>query len=215
VPSRRRLLGAVSASLACVAGCATSDTDTTPGGETITDPTVVRLRNPGGERALVTPRDQTGDGQLIQTRAAADGLSVPPGVSTSDERALDSLLADTAFDRETLFVIEEYPMSCRDYHVQSLYWSPGWIELEYCRRLRPPDVSCVADQRDTVAIVVRVPGEVSRDPIVRTGGNSECPDREYAVIDETPTDGTNATSATATQNATSATAETDTSGGDA
>lgn len=187
----------MSASLACVAGCATSD-DTTPGGETITDPATVTVRNPGSQRAVTTRRtDSIVIEELIRTRPAADDLSTTADTPPSEQTAFESFLANTSFDNETVYVTQSQPKSCREYRVQSLYWSPRWIELDYCKRLRPPDASCATDRRDAVAILVRIPGEVSRDPTIRTGSDTSCPDPEYAVIDETATNQT-ATNAMAT-----------------
>lgn len=213
MPSRRRLLQAVSASIVGVAGCATSDDtdgsgDSTPN-ETITDPATVTVRNPGAERAVRMSGGETLTGdELLRTRRAADDLSLAAGVSTDDVTAFERFLDDTSFDSETLFVTQSWPESCQAYRVQSLYWSPRWIELDYCQTLRAPDVPCAVDRRDAVAVFVRVPGEVSRDPTIRTGNASSCPDTEYAVIDATATNGT-AADATATETTAASTATAD------
>lgn len=199
-PTRRALLGSLSVGV--LAGCLGGD-DSEPESVrrqtsgTETDPAVLKIRNPDGERVLLDGSRTGDEGEPIAVRSelvtsadrAADVLAAD-GVADADRSRLRSFLDGTDFDAETVYVAPAGVESCERLKIHSVSWEPGRVEYEYCRELRPPDEACEADARVALALVFRLPvaldgrlsgsGASGRSPCRRTG-------TDYAVIDANAT----------------------------
>ena len=199
-PTRRALLSSLSVGV--LAGCLGGDE---PGSESVrrrvsgteTDPTVLKIRNPDGERVLVDGSEADDEGEptpisheLVASAARADDLLIAEGVADADRDRVQSFLDETDFDAETVYVAPAGVESCDRLDVHSVSWRPGRVEYEYCRELRPPDEACEAGARVALALVFRLPvaldgrlsgsGASGRSPCRRT-------ETDYAVIDENAT----------------------------
>ncbi len=199
-PTRRRFLGALPAAVA-VAGC--SGTDDTPvagdgrptrmnsaGHEQ--DPSVRKPRNPTGRRVILDPdADRSLRWGLIGTRERADRLSFAAGVPAPDAESARAFFDATDFSAQAVFVSHREIESCYRYRINSVFWEPGRIELEYCRGLRSPDVRCEADATEVVGICIRIP-EPLEGELTGTGASGRLPcrnvDVEWNVIDGNATE---------------------------
>ncbi|ELZ61552.1 MULTISPECIES: hypothetical protein [Halorubrum] len=196
-PTRRALLGSLSVGV--LAGCLGGAGD--PNSESVqrqtsgteTDPAVLKIRNPDGERVLVDGSETNDEGgpvavrsELVTSADRAAELTVAEGVADADRSRLRSFLDETDFDAETVYVAPAGVESCERLDIHSVSWDPGHVEYDYCRELRPPDEACEADTRVVLALIFRLPvtldgrltgsGASGRSPCQRTG-------TEYAVID--------------------------------
>jgi len=198
-PTRRTLLrGGVLGAVAALAGCSGPDD---PGPESVrrrtsgtdTDPTVLKPRNPSGDRILVDGSEVDAEGEpiavgreLVTSAERAADLLTAEGVPDADRERIRSFLDETDYDAETVYVSPAGVRSCERLHVASVSWDPGRVEYEYCRELRPPDEACEADARVALALIFRLPvvldgrlngsGSSGRSPCRTTG-------TEYGVID--------------------------------
>ncbi|ELZ35503.1 hypothetical protein [Halorubrum tebenquichense] len=200
-PTRRALLGSLSVGV--LAGCLGGTGD--PGPEstrqqvsgTETDPTVLKIRNPDGERVLLDGGETDDEGEpipigrrLVTSADRADDLVVAEGVADADRSRLRSFLDETDFDAETVYVARAGVESCERLEIHSVSWDPGRVEYEFCSELRPPDEACEAGTRVALALVFRLPvaldgrltgsGASGRSPCRRT-------ETDYAVIDANAT----------------------------
>ena len=221
-PTRRALLRSASLGALALGGCLGTETGgddpNSDSGSTSTtgsdgDPTVLKVRNPGG-RAVVVDRgvgDDDGDAdgdendgiagdadpdpaplgrELVTSDERAAELTVAPGVSEEDRSRVRAFLDDTDYESETVFVAPASIESCYRFRIRSVSWQPGHVEYEYCRELRPPDATCEAGTRDAVGILFRLPVAL-RSRLSGSGSSGRSPCRavgtEYDRIDANAT----------------------------
>ncbi|WP_233138682.1 hypothetical protein [Halorubrum salipaludis] len=219
-PTRRALLRSASLGALALGGCLRTDP---PGGDGATstsrstagsddDPTVLTVRNPGGE-AAVLDRAAGGDGsdgddgagggsdeadtdpapvsrEIVTTDDRAAELTVAAGVDEADRSRVRSFLDDTDYETETVFVARAGIKSCYRLRIRSVSWRPGRVEYEYCRELRPPDAACEAGARDAVGLLFRLPAALD-SRLTGSGASGRAPCRavetEYDRIDANAT----------------------------
>ncbi|QAU11812.1 hypothetical protein EKH57_03050 [Halorubrum sp. BOL3-1] len=199
--TRRALLGSLS--VGALAGCLggagdpTSESVQRQVSGTETDPTVLKLRNPDGERVLVDGSETDDEGEpisvgreLVTSAERADDLTVAGGVSDADRSRVRSFLDEADYDAETVYVARAGVESCQRLDIHSVSWEPGHVEYEYCRELRPPDEACEAGTRVALALIFRLP--VALDGrLTGSGASGRTPCRttgtDYAVIDANAT----------------------------
>jgi len=208
-PTRRALLSSVP--LGALAGCLGVDARSEGDREsprrrasgTDPDPTLLKARNPNGERVLLDAAESNGDGdptpvsrELITSEDRSAELSVAEGVSDADRSRIRSFLEATDYDAETVYASRAGVRSCYRLRIQSVSWEPQRVEYRYCRELRPPDAACEADERVALALLFRLP--VALDGrLSGTGASGRSPCRgvetEYEAIDANATVPGNAT----------------------
>ncbi|WP_424015235.1 hypothetical protein ACOZ35_04365 [Halorubrum xinjiangense] len=200
-PTRRALLrslplgvgGALAGCLGGSAGDPEAESDRQQASGIESDPTVLKPRNPDGESVLLDGSETNDEGEpisigreLVASADRAAELLAAEGVADADRERIRSFLDETDYDAETVYVARAIVDSCERLVIRSVSWDPGHVEYEYCSELRPPDESCEADARVTLALLFRLP--VALDgPITRSGASGHSPcrttDTEYAVID--------------------------------
>lgn len=216
-PTRRALLRSASLGALALGGCLGTETrgdrPGSTGGSTAgrdDDPTVLKVRNPGGRAAVVDLADESdgGDGsdgetdesggtdpvplgrELVTTADRAAELTVAAGVADEDRSRVRSFLDDTDYETETVFVARAGIESCYRFRIRSVSWQPGRVEYEYCRELRPPEAACEADGRDAVGILFRLPAALD-SRLTGSGASGHAPCRavgtEYDRIDANAT----------------------------
>lgn len=210
-PTRRSLLGSAALGvLGTFAGCSgASDPESASvrrqASGTDPDPTVLKPRNPDGDRILLDGSDVDGEGEpisvgreLVTSAERASDLLVAEGVADADRERIRSFLDATDYDAETVYVSPAGIRSCQRLEIDSVSWRPGRVEYEYCRELRPPDEACEADTMVTLGLLFRLPA-VLDDRIRGAGSSGRSPcrttDTEYAVIDGNASVPGNATAA--------------------
>ncbi|RLM51763.1 hypothetical protein [Halorubrum sp. Atlit-28R] len=211
-PTRRALLdSAALGAVGALAGCFGDDPADGSGpvarssavSGTDTDPTVVKPRNPDGDRVLVDGSEATDDGEpvsvgreLVTTADRAAELLPAEGVAEEDRRRVREFFDETDYDAETVYVSPAGILSCQRLEIDSVSWRPGRVEYEYCRELRPPDAACEADTRVAMALLFRLPVALD-ERIGGSGSSGRSPCRttntEYSVIDGNATVPGNAT----------------------
>lgn len=203
-PSRRQVLLGAPAALLGLAGCSDAAGPTRADRATGADPGTVRTRDRGTVRdpAVVKPRNLDGgpvivdpgaEGrrsvgrELVGDRSRAAELAFAPGVPREHVRSARAFLDATDFSAESIYVSHAHIEACYRFRIHSVTWDRPRrrVEFEYCRELRPPDVHCRADARETVGIVFRIPTPL--DLGLRgsgSSGRSPCrgSDREWGVI---------------------------------
>lgn len=193
-PTRRALLrGALPVAFG-LAGCSGSDEQavarTRSRSGSLQDPPVSKPRNPEEDTVLIDSEDDSPVyGEVITDRSRIDQLEFEPGVPGDDVESARAFLEATDFSEETLYLTQRRIDSCERLRIQSLSWERREIEFEYCRELRPPDVRCVADRREALALVFRIPEVLDIDPQnYGSSGHSPCrdTDTDYERIDVGP-----------------------------
>lgn len=112
------------------------------------------------------------DRELVGDRSRAAALAFAPGVPREHARSARAFLDATDFSAESIYVSHARVESCYRFRVHSITWDRPRrrVEFEYCRELRPPDVRCRADARETVGLVFRIPVPLDLD--LRESGSS-------------------------------------------
>jgi len=180
-PTRRGLLGAVGL-LVATAGCGgdgrrddtptptvaadperTVETDTDSGDGV---PPTLRLqggedtppvrRSPDGRRRRPVDSDDWNLDSWLLDRAATETLRVAPG----GREAVQSFLADTDFETETVYVQSMRTSTCHTVTLCSVSWGGDGIETEYGRQLKPYTAACEADTRVYESRLIRIPTEI-------------------------------------------------------
>lgn len=191
VPTRRRVLGGGAALLAALAGCngagdASRSTDTVAGDghdrpdNVAMDPPTVTLRRPASRDPAVDVVEA--DGEPTPTAERERRRAVRRGFVTTPEAA--SLLRirdvegaararefvdETDFDEAFLFIDRGNVAQCFEQLLCFVTWSQSELRLTYAEVYRDYDVDCDADERDSVARLVRLTGSV--DPArIESGG---------------------------------------------
>jgi hypothetical protein len=202
--SRRRLLQAVTALTAGLAGCggfsgSTSRSDAVADGErdppdsnSETDPPQLvaraaterpplRLADPdengtdeGDPERRLGPRD---DYAVIDSRETADRLTLADGVTVEGNDDLASFLEATAFDEETLYLQTNAVQGCFRLELCWVSWGPREIETDYARTLLPYDEACTVDAQFYESRLIRLPVALDADEVNSYGtsiGSGSC-----------------------------------------
>lgn len=185
-PSRRSVLAAVAGSVAGLAGC-NADVERSQARSGTTgrdaDPTVHRVRNPGGDRVVSDPGGVVG---VVADRPRAESLQFADGVPDDAVADARAFLRATDFDDQSVFVYTRQIESCYRLRVKRIVWTPRRFDVERCTQLRPPDERCAADQRDALALLFRVDDRLGTEiTSVSSSGGTCSGDVEYAVLNET------------------------------
>jgi hypothetical protein len=212
---RRQLLRATPALLLGLAGCSAADgsstfaagngddrEDSVEKSGIESDPPVQTARNPREREPVLveTVRDEERHFQdnIVSSRERAEEIEFAAGVSEDDATAVRQFLGETDFTTQSLYIVQRSVKSCYRIRIHSIAWSQQRVEYSYCRELRPPDVACEAEERDALALLIRI--DESLDMDVRSAGASghfpcENADTNYDRIEETakPTNGTSTT----------------------
>ena len=172
-PSRRAILASLgTGATALLAGCGGTDSTGTPTQRAtpIEQYTAELTRSTGDRppvRGLSDDRDTAGSDEatptpeptLSRTLASADdAAAVEFTDGATNVAAVRSLLAETAFTDECVFVYQTRVRAC--YRLQLNYVSrdpDGDPSFEFCTVIRDADVACERERTDYVAAFVRLP----------------------------------------------------------
>ncbi|WP_459194339.1 hypothetical protein [Halosimplex sp. J119] len=185
--TRRRALQTAVGLAAGFAGCndtGDSDGSPTPAADrhpddhVAQDPEHVTLRGSDyelGDRLawFLDPDDRPTDGRtverrdrvtrgLVADRATAETLTIDDAAVAETEfsdsaEAVREFVAETDFDRETLYLHHELTDECYRLVLCYVSWADREVEISYGQFLRDHDVACEADARDGQATLVRIP----------------------------------------------------------
>jgi len=169
--ARRGFLAGVVGVATALAGCSASESHRSPpeSGTVVTDYVATTMRSAGDRPPIVAPREDTGGG-------STDGSSTPEPItlhtveSESDAEAVEfaddatnvaaarRLLAETAYDSESVFVFQTRVGEC--YRLRLNYVTrddDGDPNLQFCRVIRDAHTACERGAFDRAATLVRLP----------------------------------------------------------
>ncbi|WP_435115704.1 hypothetical protein [Halolamina sp. C58] len=192
--ARRSFLTGVVGVAAALAGCSASDSHRSPpeDGTIVTDHVTATTRAPGDQPPIVAPRDDTGGGSTDGT-STAEPLSLHTVESESDAEAFEfaedatnvaaarRLLAETAYDSESVFVFQTRVGEC--YRLKLNYVTrsgDGDPNLQFCRVIRDAHTACERGAFDRTAALVRLPFPGEEYDGLSAGSGGSCgpiPDR--------------------------------------
>jgi hypothetical protein len=189
-PTRRALLHGAAGLTTALAGCGglldgsgestrtvpPDERDGGPGSGSATDPERLLLRvdtdrspiwlaeSSGGTGGRPTPsrRDRWRDAIIVDESARADRISV---AETVDGDRIESFLAATDFDSETVYVEMGAVEECFRLELCQVSWTPTELSTDYTRRSRPYTERCAADGWVIEARLIRIPDAIEADDV--------------------------------------------------
>jgi len=192
-----------------LAGCGESATDTATdsasvpperGDRTVPDHRMVRSTD---ERPAVWFRDadetaatETNDRAPVY----ADGRGFVASSDDADRlrfadvegaQAARQFVDDTDFDAATVYLLTRSVRECLTLELCNVTWTENDVEFDFGSRHRDADVSCRADARDGVSVLVRIPEALDPDAINSYGSSwssSPCGRRRPPAEDDTTTE---------------------------
>lgn len=179
--TRRRLLTTAAAGFCgALAGCnefSPGERSETPGDHGLPnverDPKHLSLRGPE-DRALYwlaeeetdehspSPSERHGGRELIASVETADRVRFPDHV---DADAAGEFLAETDFESETVYVESRRVNACFELRLCYVEWASNDVETQYGSSYRDPDVRCETDERQTAAVMIRIPDALDPDRV--------------------------------------------------
>jgi hypothetical protein len=146
-----------------------------PPANSTTDPETARVRvadgrppiwlaGPDGDEGRPTPRD----GSRHLSSIVVDSRSRAERVETVDTPAAEharSFVANTSFDRETIYIETHRVRDCFRLDLCTVSWHATTVETDYGRRVRPYDEACGADDWAAESWLVRIPTALSEDEV--------------------------------------------------
>jgi hypothetical protein len=189
-PTRRALLQGAAGLTATLAGCSSLTDDSTeptptasedtitdgPASGSATDPDVLLVRtntdrppmwlgdpeSEGDGRPTPSERDRWRDSVIVDDSARADRISV---ADTVDSDRVESFLAETDFESETVYVEMGQVGECFRLELCQISWTPTEISTDYARRTRPYTERCDVDESVFEARLIRIPDAIEEDDV--------------------------------------------------
>jgi hypothetical protein len=189
-PTRRALLHGAAGLTTALAGCSglldgsTESTRTAPrdgsgggpGSGSVTDPETLLVRvdtdrppiwlarpnSEAGGRPTASERDRWRESIVIDDTARADRLDV---VENVDREQVESFLAATDFEVETVYVEMGAVEECFRLDLCHIGWTPTEISTDYTRRTRSYTERCAVDEWVIEARLIRIPDDVEADDV--------------------------------------------------
>ncbi len=122
-----------------------------------------------GDSESSSPPEDARQRAFVASRADADLLGVAD-VDGAD--AVRRFVAETDFERQTLYIENNEVGACRAPELCSVSWSATDIRTDYARNFRDADVACRADERDVAAVVIRIPDAIDPQQVSSYGSGS-------------------------------------------
>jgi len=179
--SRRRALRAVAATATvALAGCNAStersgDTPSRRDGDPVTDYDAELVRDPDG-RPLFW-RDEADERErdaLALLTAPLSESDVAMASSVPATGALQSFVADTDFEKQSVLLLATRVAGCRELTLEEVRRSDDEIDVSLCRVFRPADAACDADADHTAGVAVRLPFPAEDVNSFGVGSTSHC-----------------------------------------
>jgi hypothetical protein len=156
---RRVLRAATAATLPAVAGCNAAETDTNTPVSGPVDHSVLVVRNDSTDPVYQPPGGNGRPGStFLADRAAVEDLGFPDRPAS---QRLAAFADDTDFDAQSLYLVPRRVADCQRLVVTDVSFDGREVGVEVCRRGRPADEDCEADQRVAACVAVRfdAPGD--------------------------------------------------------
>jgi len=192
--SRRRALHATaSAAALALAGCSgessSASSNHPPNGELVTDYEVQKARNADGavlfrETDVATPSDTPDEPaerrrrrqrhQYAHVTEQADFEDLAFATDLPEAAALEEFATATDLETRSVFLLQRGVSACSTLELVDVREEPDSVHVNTCSDLRPADVECETDDRDTVAFAIRLPFPGDDFNGLGVGGSSDC-----------------------------------------
>lgn len=193
--SRRRALHATaSAAALALAGCSgerrSASSSHPPNGELVTDYEVKKVRNADGavlfrrsnvETPSDTPNEREREAQRRRQRhqydhvtEQADFEDLAFATDLPEAATLEGFATATDLETRSVFLLQRGVSACSTLELVDVRTEPDSVHVNTCSDLRPADVECEADDRDTVAFAIRLPFPGDDFHGLGVGGSSDC-----------------------------------------
>jgi len=202
--SRRRALHATaSAAALALAGCSgesSSASSSHPSnGELVTDYELQTARNADGavlfrETDVATPSDTPDEPteqrrrrqrhQYAHVTEQADFEDLAFATDLPEAATLEEFATATDLETRSVFLLQRGVSACSTLELVDVRKEPDSVHVNTCSDLRPADVECEADERDTVAFAIRLPFPGDDFNGLGVGGSSDCHRRPRAFDPE-------------------------------
>lgn len=230
-PTRRALLQGAAGLTVALAGCNSLTDDSTdptptasedtiadgPASGSTTDPDVLLLRtnadrqpiwlgdsdDEADDRPTAAERERWRDSVIVDDSARAERIRV---ADTADRDRVESFLAETDFEAETVYVEMGNVEECFRLTLCRISWTPTEISTDYSRRTRPYTERCEVDEWVLEARLIRIPDAIEEDDVNTYSssiGGGSCDRRQARAegeggSDSSSTDGSTARTDTVT-----------------
>jgi hypothetical protein len=183
--SRRRALQAVATTGAfALAGCSgeSSRSRSVPRerGEPVptADLEVRFVRDTDGESLFGVDRGSDSiAAEDTETRRPEDPRPQRTYLTDADGRDRVTFREGTDLDSRSLFLLQRPLGECYEARLVGVYRETDGVDVDLCQALRPADVECSADTRDTIGVAVRLPFAGDSFSGYGTGWSSDCAHR--------------------------------------
>jgi hypothetical protein len=188
--TRRRLLHGAAGLAAGLAGCSgveelggstrtpspTADRDGSGTTATsTTDPETIRVRVADGRPPVWLADPERNDGRptpgdrsrhlsaiVVDSRSRAERVELVDVPAAEDAR---SFIANTSFDRETVYVENHRVRDCFRLDLCRVSWGPSRVETDYARTVLPYNERCGADEWAAESWLIRIPTALSDEEV--------------------------------------------------
>jgi hypothetical protein len=190
--SRRRALQAVATTGAfAIAGCSgeSSSSREPPHerGEPVpaSDLEVTFARDTDGEPLFAVGDDGNGNGDARDAGTADLGQSFEHLTDAEDRErvtfrstepatTLRRFVDGTDLEARSVYLLQRPVRECYEARLVGVYREDDGVDADFCRALRPADVECSADARDTLGVGIRLPFPGDSFSGLGTGWSSDC-----------------------------------------
>ncbi|MFB6091228.1 MAG: hypothetical protein ABEJ97_09240 [Halobellus sp.] len=183
--SRRRFLAATALPISgALTGCSTASdlTETEPQirprKTPVTDYEMKKVRNSAGD-PLLEPESSSERSETYDH--ITQEANVPSFSDTPEGRTLGQFVGATDFAAESILLLVRRVPECYDLRLVSVSKEGDGVDSQYCREMRPADVSCERDAEDTVGVAIRLPFAGDSFNSLGMGFSSSCDDRPRIV----------------------------------
>lgn len=184
--TRRQILRGCSTLIGAVAGCTgldspestsnnrsrrSDDASATVEPGSVDDPATVVVRNPTGERVLLSDRATASrsNADIVASREGVErATEFAPGVPDDAAQAAQSFLEATSFEESAVYLFRDRVEECTRNRITSVSWTASGVDVEYCWEPRPSDGICAPDEDEEPTLTfVKIPAPL--DPQSVTG----------------------------------------------
>jgi hypothetical protein len=195
---RHALQAAASVGTLALAGC-NGGTDRSrslpPDRDRVTEYETAFARNEDGEPVFVTGetgtaeeggpdeerRQRVGAVEHVTDDADLDDLRFRDVPGAAD---LESFLRATDLESRSVYLLQRPIGECYAVRLVGVFREDDGVEADFCRMLRPADVSCAADAEDVYAVAIRLPFPGDDFSGLGTGMSGDCEGRSSVPLTE-------------------------------
>ena len=142
---------------------------------------VTFVRDTDGEPLFTVGRDdRDGDGRTPEVEQGTEYLTDDDERedltfrSTEPAADLRAFVEGVDLDSRSVYLLQRLVGECYEVRLVGVYRETDGVDADFCGALRPADVECSADERDTVGVAISLPFEGDSFGGYGTGWSSGC-----------------------------------------